>query len=78
MWTAPGGIGSCQQEVVIDLRPGRPTVQQMSRIGRDTSKHVSQLHGVNAAEAPVLRKKLRRGTNGDGQYVQILLLSLHS
>jgi len=26
----------------------------------DTSKHSFQLHGVNAAEAPVLRKKLRR------------------
>jgi transposase len=26
----------------------------------DTSKHVFQLHGVNAAETPVLRKKLRR------------------
>src|SRR3977135_1791868 len=26
----------------------------------DTSKHVFQLHGVDAAEAPVLRKKLRR------------------
>jgi transposase len=26
----------------------------------DTSKHVFQLHGVNVAEAPVLRKKLRR------------------
>src|SRR6195952_468550 len=26
----------------------------------DTSKHVCQLHGVNAAEQPVLRKKLRR------------------
>jgi transposase len=26
----------------------------------DTSKHVFQLHGVNAAEQPVLRKKLRR------------------
>jgi transposase len=35
-------------------------VQQISRIGMDTSKHVFQLHGVNAAEAPVLRKKLRR------------------
>lgn len=28
--------------------------------GMDTSKHVFQLHGVNAAEDPVLRKKLRR------------------
>jgi transposase len=26
----------------------------------DTSKHIFQLHGVNAAEMPVLRKKLRR------------------
>ena len=26
----------------------------------DTSKHVFQLHGVNAAEELVLRKKLRR------------------
>jgi transposase len=33
---------------------------QISRIGMDTSKHVFQLHGVNAAEVPVLRKKLRR------------------
>jgi transposase len=35
-------------------------VDQVSRIGMDTSKHIFQLHGVNAAEAPVLRKKLRR------------------
>ena len=30
------------------------------RIGMDTSKSVFQLHGVDAAEQPVLRKKLRR------------------
>jgi transposase len=35
-------------------------VNQVIRIGVDTSKHVFQLHGVNAAEEPVLRKKLRR------------------
>jgi len=35
-------------------------VDQVSRIGMDTSKHIFQLHGVDAAEAPVLRKKLRR------------------
>ena len=35
-------------------------MDQISRIGMDTSKHVFQLHGVNAAEAVVLRKKLRR------------------
>lgn len=31
------------------------------RVGVDTSKSVFQLHGVDAAEQPVLRKKLRRG-----------------
>lgn len=34
---------------------------QITRIGMDTSKHVFQLHGVDAAERPVLRKTLRRG-----------------
>src|SRR5215213_9904785 len=50
----------CQNEVVADLRHRRPSMDQIIRIGMDTSKHVFQLHGVNAAEAPVLRKKLRR------------------
>lgn len=35
-------------------------MDQINRIGMDTSKHIFQLHGVNAAEMPVLRKKLRR------------------
>ena len=35
-------------------------MDQITRVGMDTSKHVFQLHGVNAAEEPVLRKKLRR------------------
>ena len=35
-------------------------MDQISRIGMDTSKHIFQLHGVNTAEEPVLRKKLRR------------------
>jgi transposase len=35
-------------------------VDHVIRIGMDTSKHVFQLHGVNAAEEPVLRRKLRR------------------
>jgi transposase len=35
-------------------------VDQIIRIGMDTSKHFFQLHGVNAAERPVLRRKLRR------------------
>lgn len=35
-------------------------MEHVVRIGVDTSKHVYQLHGVNAAEQPILRKKLRR------------------
>jgi transposase len=35
-------------------------VNQIIRIGMDTSKHIFQLHGVDAAERPVLRKKLKR------------------
>jgi len=35
-------------------------VNQIIRIGMDTSKHFFQLHGVDAGERPVLRRKLRR------------------
>jgi len=35
-------------------------VNQIIRIGMDTSKHFFQLHGVDTAERPVLRRKLRR------------------
>jgi len=41
---------ACQNEVVADLRQRGPSVDQISRIGMDTSKHIFQLHGVNAAE----------------------------
>jgi transposase len=51
----------CQNEVVEDLKRGRPSVTKIIRIGMDTSKSVFVLHGVDAAEQPVLRKKLRRG-----------------
>jgi transposase len=35
-------------------------VKQIIRIGMDTSKHIFQLHGVDAAEQPVLLKRLGR------------------
>jgi transposase len=60
-WTAPNGIAMCQSEFVKGLNRGRPSVDNITRIGMDTSKNVFQLHGVNAAEQPVLRKKLTRG-----------------
>src|SRR6201986_2262269 len=37
-----------------------PSVDQIIRIGMDTSKHIFQLHGVDAAERPVLRRRVRR------------------
>lgn len=36
-------------------------MDKIIRIGMDTSKSVFQLHGVDATEQPVLRRKLRRG-----------------
>lgn len=35
-------------------------MEQIIRIGIDTSKHIFQLHGVNAADTPVLRRRLTR------------------
>ncbi len=35
-------------------------MEQIIRIGMDTSKHVFQLHGVDASEQVVLRRRLRR------------------
>ena len=50
----------CQNEVVADLNQRGPSVEQISRIGMDTSKHFFQLHGVDVAEKVILRKQLRR------------------
>ena len=44
----------------MKLKRREPSVDQIIRCAIDTSKHVFQLHGVNGAEQPVLRKKLRR------------------
>ena len=60
VWTAPYGIALCQDEAVERSQTREPSVNQIIRIGMDTSKHIFQLHGVDAAEQPVLRKKLRR------------------
>src|SRR5437870_12346495 len=37
-----------------------PSMNDLIRIGMDTSKSVLVQHGVDAAEQPVLRRKLRR------------------
>jgi transposase len=50
----------CQNEVVEDLKQREPSVNQIIRIGMDTSKSFFQLHGVDASEQAVLRRKLGR------------------
>jgi transposase len=50
----------CQNEVVVIPQTREPSVNKIIRIGMDISKSVFVLHGVDAAERPVLRKKLRR------------------
>ena len=49
----------CQYEVVEISYKGA-VHDQIIRIGMDTSKSIFVLHGVDAAEQPVLRKKLPR------------------
>src|SRR5258708_5366946 len=58
-WTAPYGI-ECARMRLLKSQTREPSVNQIIRIGMDTSKHIFQLHGVDAAERPVLRRKLRR------------------
>src|SRR5216684_341657 len=60
VWTAPYGISLCQNEVWLKSQTREPSVNQIIRIGMDTSKHFFQLHGVDTAERPMLRRKLRR------------------
>ena len=45
---------------LLQSQTREPSVNQIIRIGMDTSKHFFQLHGVDTAERPVLRRKLRR------------------
>jgi transposase len=59
VWTAPYGI-ECARMRLLRSQTREPSVNQIIRIGMDTSKHIFQLHGVDAAERPVLRKRLRR------------------
>jgi transposase len=58
-WTAPVRH-RCARLSYRDINQREPSVDQITRIFIDTSKTVFQLHGVNAAEDVVLRRKLRR------------------
>src|ERR1700694_1245751 len=50
----------CARMRLLKSQTREPSVKQIIRIGMDTSKHIFQLHGVDAAEQPVLRKRLGR------------------
>jgi transposase len=59
VWTAPYGI-SCARMRLLRSQTREPSVEQIIRIGMDTSKYIFQVHGVDAAERPVLCKRLGR------------------
>src|SRR5258705_13784412 len=61
VWTAPYGI-ECARMRLSETHSWEPSVSQIIRIGMDTSKHIFQLHGVDASEQVVLRKRLGRKT----------------
>src|SRR5690348_16048089 len=50
----------CQNEVCQRNSFEEPSMEQVIRIGVDTSKSGFQIHGVDATERPVVRKKLPR------------------
>jgi transposase len=58
-WTAPVRH-RCARLSYRDINQREPSVDQITRIFIDTSKTVFQLHGVDAAERVVLRRRLRR------------------
>ena len=59
-WTAPDGIALCQGEVVVDLTKEDRPWRRLFALALIRQKLLFQVHGVDEAENPVLRKKLRR------------------
>src|SRR5262245_55301881 len=51
----------CQRVIVVDESHEGAVQMQVNTIGIDLAKNVFQVHGVDAAEEPVLKKQLRRG-----------------
>src|SRR6476660_2097712 len=51
----------CQRVIVVDESHEGAVHMQISTIGIDIAKNVFQVHGVDAAGKPVLKKQLRRG-----------------
>jgi transposase len=51
----------CHRVIVRDESHEGAVHMQISTIGIDLAKNVFQVHGVDAAEKPVLKKQLRRG-----------------
>src|SRR4051812_7117950 len=57
-WTAPNGI-MCQIAGCRNLQK-EPSTMSITMIGLDTAKSVFQIHGVDAAGKPQLKRKLQR------------------
>src|SRR5438067_13750139 len=50
----------CAKMRSLQISTREPSVEKIIRIAIDTSKSVYQLHGVNEAEQPVRRQKMKR------------------
>ena len=72
--TLPGAAAvGCKQPIGVDgpaassakvrcqLNRG-PSVEQIKRVGVDTSKHVFTVHGVDGSDRPVFRRNIKRGS----------------
>ena len=59
-WTAPERHLCAMMRFVEDFIKEEPSVDQITRIGMDTSKRFFQLHGVDAEGRPALRRQLTR------------------
>jgi hypothetical protein len=63
--TAPNGIECARMSSLKFSIEGDRPWNRLSELGMDTSKSAFQLHGVNASEQPVLRKKAVTERNGE-------------
>ena len=60
-WMAPSRHLCAKLVVVEDHQEREPSMSEITTIGLDLAKNIFQVHGVDATDRVVLRKRLRRG-----------------
>jgi hypothetical protein len=59
--SGPLAASTCQTGVLKNHQKWEPSMSEITTIGLDLAKHVFQVHGIDAQDTTVLRKRLRRG-----------------